>query len=177
MDQRNLPLITTSSELRAARLMLGLSIYDARELFCLGKVDHAKDREKASTLTVHEDWAETYTALENALQDLLDHIARERPAILVAYSSDEVFKDFNALWAERLFGLSAVHFMGCARAREELWEENPMALVTLLPDPYREWASTHNAPLRDPASQARWALEHVKRTKVLPKRAEAEVTA
>lgn len=151
--------ITTTTDLKALRLMLGLEPAKAGEM--LGKdAKWVEDAERARRWHIDPDYAEMLLGIDAQVQCLMDDIIGSTDAFVLVYSRDEVFRQFEPNWAFRLPSARA-HLTGVARAKlaidaGETTRTAPVSIVTMAPQAFAEFLD-HNRRSDSPEERQRWA--------------------
>lgn len=162
------PTITTTAELKTARMLLGLTREEAGMIFDV-PATAVRDAEKHNTRFIDKGWAETYRQLEAEVQAFINACFSRKPTHIVVYRNEIDFRASGDPWAERLL-FPQVHLMAAARARDELWNDSEggrywtVQLVLFNPSNFERWLGEPTGlDLKDtPRARELWAADYAK---------------
>ena len=171
--------VTTSTELRALREMLGLGLAEAAAILRVDK-QVIYDAERWRNWTIPAWYRDALLGWEEQAQHLISAIMHGRSKYLITYPYDDLYDEFEPEWSGRI-PLAMMHMTACARAKAELAilpeEEGgrEITLVALIEPAYRRFLEWVDPPLTDDhnARQA-WAGYYLKRRKLAPNHADRQ---
>ncbi|WP_460450315.1 helix-turn-helix domain-containing protein [Alsobacter sp. SYSU BS001988] len=151
----------TPSDLKAMRLRLGMDPAELATLLGMpGRRDIVENLEKARTWTMFERHQDALVDLEEAVENIARRILEApRPAVLIGYPNDGVFREFAPEIA-KLLGFNSVHRMMLAKIQSSLSDhpDDLIPIVEIIPSRYAEWLG---ASLDTPDTRVEWALQHI----------------
>lgn len=159
--------IRTTTELKALRQLLGLSLSEAAMLLQEDK-GFLEQCERGRNWNIPPLYRNALLHWERHVQNLIDDVQDGGDSFVIVYSADDVYREFEPSWSLRL-PTALMHFAAAARAKAEIGDGAP-TLVMMAPKSYREYLS------RDPRgkvfpdnheSRQMWAAAYCKSYRVL----------
>lgn len=145
--------ILTTTDLKALRLLLGLSPAEAAAMIGEPK-DWLVDAERGRSWNISPKYRDFLLNMEAVVQDFIDWVAGTDHRFIIAYPNEDVFKAFDPIWSTR-FPTALMHLSAASRAVSELHERR-LNIVTLFPKAFEEYLAHASKPDTEDARQA-WA--------------------
>jgi transcriptional regulator with XRE-family HTH domain len=128
--------IKTTSELKALRILLGLSPSEVATL--LGEsTEWLLGAERGRTWHIAPKHVNTLLAYEEAAQDFIDEVVNSGNRFIITYSNNAIYSTREPGWSKRL-PTSLMHLAAAGRAKSELISD-PVHIVTFWEKSYQEY--------------------------------------
>jgi hypothetical protein len=148
--------IKTTSELKALRILLGLSPSDAAAL--IGEsTEWLVGAERGRTWHMASKHVNTLLTLETAAQDFIDWVVSRGQRYIIAYPNNAIYVTREREWSKRL-PTSLMHLAAAGRAKAEMIDPE-LYIVTFWERSYHEYLSMTRKEDSRHAEQA-WAAAY-----------------
>jgi hypothetical protein len=159
--------IRTTTDLRGLRQLLGLGLSEAAMLLCEDK-SFLEGAERGRNWLIPPRYRDALLWWESHVQAFIEVAAASEDRFLIVYSRDEVYREFEPEWSERL-PTAMMHLAASARAKSEL-PDSGLSLVMMAPKAYEEYRHRDPGGLVFPdnrESRQMWAAAYCKSYRVM----------
>lgn len=159
--------IRTTTELKALRQLLGLSLSEAAMLLQEDK-GFLEQSERGRNWSIPPLYRDALLHWEEHVQALIDDVHEGGDSFVIVYSANDIYREFEPSWSLRL-PTALMHFAAAARAKAEIGNGTP-TLVMMAPKSYREYLTRdpHGKEFPDNhESRQMWAAAYCKSYRVL----------
>jgi transcriptional regulator with XRE-family HTH domain len=167
--------IRTTTELRALRQLLGLSLNEVAMLLCEDKA-FLEQSERGRNWNIPAQYRDALLRWDEHVQAFIDDMEEIGDRYVLVYSRDEIYREFEPDWSQRL-PTAIMHFAAAGRAKAEL-PDRDLILVLMVPTSYHQYLN------RDPSGKAfpddrlsrqLWAAAFCKNYRIMEARDESTI--
>lgn len=145
--------ILTTTDLKALRLLLGLSPAEAAAMIDEPK-DWLVDAERGRSWNISPKYRDFLLRMEEVVQSFIDWVEITPGRYVIAYPNEDVFREYDAVWAAK-FPTALMHLQAASRAVSTLGDRR-LNIVTLFPKAFEEYLQ-HTGKADTLAARQGWA--------------------
>lgn len=145
--------ILTTTDLKALRLLLGLSPSEAAAMIDEPK-DWLVDAERGRSWNISPKYRDFLLRMEEVVQTFIDWVETTPGRFIIVYSNEDVFRDYDPVWSAK-FPTALMHLQAASRAVSTLGNRR-LNIVTLFPKAFEEYLQ-HTGKADSPDVRQSWA--------------------